>query len=195
MNRWIDDFHPLWTEVLASPFPVKCLQIHLNTSPPFYQNLTTWEVSWIAKFNNPGDQAMFYRTNARCEHMFFSFKKFIRRVLPAIHFSPFPLRGCGIVVMGFPGLETVPERQLQRSFSVDEKCFQNAEAPQAKEFHVGLTTNGQLFQSKNLFYHNSTNGFNVGPLHMDIAKISWLQNCPKRLRESLLKPQVPHLAV
>lgn len=164
MNRWIDDFHPLWTEVLASPFPVECLQIHLNTSPllpkisqlgRFHesQSLTTLEI-----------QAIFYRTFKKCK--MWTHVCFLQKTHPtctAMHFSPFSLRGCGIVVMGFPGLETVPERQFAKVVFCDEKCFQNAEAPKEKSSIFGLTTNGQFFQSKNLFYHNSMNGFNVGP--------------------------------
>ena len=91
-------------------------------------------------------------------------QKTIRRVLPAIHFSLFPLRGCGIVVMGFPALETVPERQFAKVVFCRWKVPKKRWGPPRKKSSIfGLTTNGQLFQSKNLFYHNSMNGFNVGP--------------------------------
>lgn len=96
-------------------------------------------------------------------YIYIYIQKTIRRVLPAIHFSRFPLRGCGIVVMGFQVWKPSPKGSCKGRFLSMKSAAKNAEAPQGKEVHFGLTTNGQLFQSKNLFYHNSTNGFNVGP--------------------------------
>ena len=164
MNRW---FSPAVNRGVGNPLSGRMFFFPSQHLPPFLTKISqTWEVSWIAKLKNLEIQAMFYRTFKKCwmwTHVYIIYSKNHPKLYCHTFFAlPFKrLRDSGD---GFSRFGNRPRKAVCKGrFLSMKSAKKNAEAPQGKEFHVGLTTNGRLFQSKNLFYHNSTNGFNVGP--------------------------------